>query len=280
MKGWIALDIDGTITLDKYKVPDEVVSFLRKITSEGWKLVLATGRPYAFASMALGEFDFPYSFLAQNGSAALQMPDKEPLFTRYIDPSKLPLIEAAYEGIESDFLIYAGFEKGDFCYYRPHRFSADELIYLSDLQKRQKESWREVTEFKDAEIGAFPLVKCFGFTHQLTQIADRLRATQAFNVAHIRDPYDDAMDLLLVTDRTASKGLGLAELLHRYGKSGLVIAAGDDENDLSLFDVADVKIAMPHAPASLHERADFIAPPTAEQGIIRALKMVFHDHHL
>ena len=279
-KGWIALDIDGTITLDKYSVPEEVVSFLRQLVHEGWKLVMATGRSLSFGSMVLKEFDFPYYFLVQNGSASFEMPGATPLFTRYIPASQLPAIEAAYEGIPSDFLIYSGYEKKDICYYRPDRFSAEELQYLSRLQKMQKENWRAMEHFDGKEIGSFPLAKCFGPLGQMKKIAERLRETGRFNVPKIRDPFNESSELLLVTDRMASKGLGLSELMRQKGKASVLIAAGDDENDLSLFDVADIKIAMAHAPPVLHERADFIAPPTAELGILRALKMALHDHQL
>jgi hydroxymethylpyrimidine pyrophosphatase-like HAD family hydrolase len=59
-----------------------------------------------------------------------------------------------------------------------------------------------------------------------------------------------------------------------FGRGDLVVAGGDDENDLSLLQAADVKIAMPHAPEILRKIADFMAPPVEEQGIIHALKIV------
>jgi hydroxymethylpyrimidine pyrophosphatase-like HAD family hydrolase len=56
-----------------------------------------------------------------------------------------------------------------------------------------------------------------------------------------------------------------------------VIAAGDDENDISLLMAADTKIAMAHAPESLQQVATFIAPPTKDQGIIKALQMALRN---
>ena len=56
-----------------------------------------------------------------------------------------------------------------------------------------------------------------------------------------------------------------------------MIAAGDDENDISLLEAADVKIAMSHAPEKLQEIAQFIAPPTRDLGIITALQMVLKN---
>ncbi len=270
-KGWIALDIDGTITLDKYSVPDPVVDYLRRLTSEGWSLAMATGRPLAFGSMALSKFDFPYTFLAQNGSAALEMPTRQLLFKKYIDPNQIPLLEEAYHAIGSDFLIYAGYEKGDFCYWRPHRFSSGEMTYLSDLQKRQKEKWVALDRFE--QLDPFPLVKCFGPAAEMALVASRLQATGQFQVAKIRDPFVEGCFILLVTDMQASKGASLIELFRLKGRGPIVIAAGDDENDITLLEAADIKIAMAHAPETLQKVATFIAPPTKDLGIIHALTM-------
>lgn len=272
-KGWIALDIDGTITLDKYSVPREVTAYLRSLNHDGWNVAMVTGRPYAFAAMALSEFDFPYTFLAQNGSLALEMPEKKLLFKTYIQASSIHLVEKAYEGIDSDFLIYAGYEKGDFCYWRPKRLSSEDLDYLIDLQKRQKEKWQEVDRYENVHLDAFPLIKCFGYEPKMDLIASRLRATGKFEVAKIRDPFEEGYFLLLVTDQKASKGNSLTQVLELKGRGKRVIAAGDDENDISLLRVADTKIAMAHAPESLQQVASFIAPPTKDHGIIKALQM-------
>src|SRR5690606_28845072 len=102
MKGWIALDIDGTITLDKYSVPKPVTDYLRDLHRNGWKIAMATGRPFRFASMALSEFDFPYVFLCQNGSVALEMPSRNILFKRYLSWDAIGLIEKAVEVTGSD----------------------------------------------------------------------------------------------------------------------------------------------------------------------------------
>jgi hydroxymethylpyrimidine pyrophosphatase-like HAD family hydrolase len=258
-------------------VPREVTAFLRSLQHDGWNIAMVTGRPFAFAAMALSEFDFPYTFLAQNGSLALEMPERKILFKTYIQSNSIPLFEKAFEGIDSDFLIYAGYEKGDFCYWRPGRFSGEDLDYLADLQKRQKEKWVEVDRYEEIQLDAFPLVKCFGHTSRMDVIAARLRASKKFEVTKLRDPFVEGYHILLVTDVKASKGNSLTKVLQLKGRGSRVIAAGDDENDISLLKVADIRIAMAHAPESLQEVATFIAPPTKDHGIIKALQMALRN---
>lgn len=272
MKGWIALDIDGTITENKYSIPEAVIDFLGTLSQTGWKIALATGRAFVFASPVIEKIPFPFVLLPQNGSIALHMPSREILFKSYLSPEAIPTLESIYEDMGTDFLIYSGFENRDRCYYRPSKLSAEDLNYVKELEKRERETWIPVERFDiDHPV---PLVKCMGRLDVMKKVASRLRATGLFQISLIRDPFVSGYHILLVTDIAASKGLSLKKILSLQGRGSLVVAAGDDENDISLLQEADVKIAMPHAPESLRKIADFIAPPVSELGIIQALKIV------
>ena len=271
--GWLAFDIDGTLTLDKRSIPARVVAHLHQLQRDGWKIVLATGRPFAFAQMAVQALPFPFHLIVQNGSAALEMPKRQLLWTNYLPADALPLLEKAYESIRGDFLVYAGVERGDFCFYRPDRFPLEELSYLAELQTRQTEKWQSVESFDPERIGPFPLAKSFGPSARMQKLREQLHS-KTFEVAQIRDTYTQGTDVLLITHTSATKGSALKRLIEQEGIRGRVIAAGDDVNDLSLFAAADVAIAMPHAPKSVLGVADCIAPPTADCGIIEALNRV------
>ena len=270
--GWIALDIDGTITLDKYSVPKPVVEYLRKLEGQGWRIAVATGRSLHFALMALSEFSFPYLILPQNGSSALTMPEKKVLFRRYLPWEAIALIDEAFQGISSHFTVYTERD----CYFRPKRFGQESWPLIQAWQERQKEKWIPLEQFNRELIPQFALAKCFGPFQEMATVATRLRVMHRFQVALMRDPFGPDAALLLITDAKASKGQALTAAIEQLGRGACVIAAGDDENDLSLLQAADIKIAMPHAPESLRNMADFLAPPTKEYGIIDALKRATH----
>ena len=276
--GWIALDIDGTITLDKFSVPEPVVAFLREKVNEGWRIALVTGRPMTFALFALEKFTFPFLVLSQNGTVAMEMPSRKILFKHYIPKSALPEIEQAYEGIVGDFAVYSGYENNDRIYWRPHRLDAEQKAYLEDIAKNQKEPPIAVHSYEEIQEPCIPLVKCYGTLHEMKSIANRLERCDRFNTTLIRDPHEENIYLLLITDRSASKGQSLLEAIQILGPRGTIIAAGDDENDASMLKIADIKIAMHHAPESLQNIAHFIAPPTSECGIIQALQMAMRKN--
>lgn len=272
MKGWIGLDIDGTITSDKYSVPKPVIDFLHQAYLDGWQIALATGRAFSFAKKALNNFDFPFFVLPQNGSSAILMPQETVLFNSYMEESILNLLEQLFEDSETDFIVYSGVEKHDACFYRKKRFSPDKIVYLQELQAREKEPWHDVDDFSIARPIA--LIKAFGRHDKLKKIATFLNKNKLANACIIKDPFHPTYFILLITDVLASKGNALEKLILKQGNRGCVIAAGDDENDLSLLNSADVKIAMPHAPEVLRKVADFIAPSVHEMGVIKALNIV------
>jgi hydroxymethylpyrimidine pyrophosphatase-like HAD family hydrolase len=83
---------------------------------------------------------------------------------------------------------------------------------------------------------------------------------------------------MLISSKLSSKGQSLNQAIAKFGKRGTVIAAGDDENDISLLKAADIRIAMAHAQESLTSIAHIIAPPTQENGIITALQSALKNH--
>ena len=269
MKGWIALDIDGTITSDKYSVPAPVINFLKEAHEHEWRILLTTGRTASFAILALEKMNFPYLLCAQNGSIAIEMPAQKILFKSYMQGNVIDELDKVYKGKKSDFLVYSGFEKGDFCYFRPTHLSKENLAYVLHIQEREMKEGKSVDEFpRNIEI---PLIKCFGRIDFMETLGMILYQTNLFQLSLIRDPFHPSNHTLMVSDIETSKGEGLKKLISLFGRGKCVIAAGDDENDMSLLQVADVKIAMPKSPEILRKVADFIAPPVCENGIIDAL---------
>jgi Cof subfamily protein (haloacid dehalogenase superfamily) len=258
-KGWLALDIDGTITNKVYEVPQEVVSYLKEKEMEGWKIAIATGRTFHFAKMALSQFSFPFILIPQNGASALSMPEEKILFQRNLPFEIVPLLEQFFKQAKLDFIIYLGSSQNDRCYYRPKRLSPETIERLNKWQVIQKETWHPVDEYTKDQFTEFAAAKAYGKTEDIQVLKKKLQGAQNFHVTVVKDPVMNGWSILFVTHPLASKGGALKEVFSRLGRGEKVIGAGDDENDLSLLDVADVKIAMEGAPPELLAKADLIA---------------------
>lgn len=273
MKGILALDIDGTLT-SEYVIPAVVVHILRKKWEEGWVICLITGRSYSYASMATVLFDFPYYFALQNGADLLQMPEKIHLSQSYLLHDITAHLDDLVRLQQSHFLIYAGYEKGDFCYFLKGETPSESFVaYLKKLQSLSKASWKATPSWKEIPQATFPMVKIIGNREEVNRCISLLEKHHALSSCFIHDPLQPGSSLGLITDKNANKGTAL-NFFRKYFSCPYAVAAGDDENDIPMLECADKKIVMETAAEFIQKRADIIASSAKRHGIIAALQQL------
>lgn len=273
MKGILALDIDGTLTAERV-IPAIVVRSLRKKWEEGWIICLITGRSFSYATMATQLFDFPYYFALQNGADLLQMPEKIHLSQAYLLHDITEHLDDLATRQQSQFLIYAGYEKGDFCYFLKGKASSQSfLAYLKKLESLSKASWRATPSWKEIPQATFPMVKIIGNRNEVDQCISLLKKHHALSSCFIHDPLQPGSSLGLITDKNANKGEAL-NFFRKHFSRPYAVAAGDDENDIPMLECADKKIVMETAPESIRKRADIIASSAKRHGIIAAIEQL------
>lgn len=271
-RGTIALDIDGTITDKNHLIPDRVAAYFKTLFLEGWSFIFVTGRSFSFAHLALAKLKFPFLLAVQNGTDFFQMPEEKHLNSIYLKTDIIPALEKIYKKEEEDFLIYSGFELGDMCYYCPNNFSEPLKGYLDQLKKLSRKPWVELEHFSQHTFSKFPLIKCFGEKEKMDRIEAKLKDFKDIFMTIIKDPINPTFFLLLITHKEANKGDAVLKLLQIGKCLRPLIVGGDDNNDIQLLKVGDIKIAMEGGPKALLDLADIIAEPSHHCGIIPALK--------
>jgi Cof subfamily protein (haloacid dehalogenase superfamily) len=273
MKGYIALDIDGTITHDKFIVPGEVVSYLKSLYQDDWKVILLTGRSYSFSKQLLDGFDFPIDFVMQNGSAGMSLPGKEELFINYMSKEDLFLLEKLLFTKNTTIIIYSGYKNNDTSYWLKDHLDSDKKDFLSELMRRQNSKGICVDSIKDIDIDdGIALVKFFGTMDELSVLEKKINENKLGETAIIKDPFDIRYHILFITKKGVNKGFALKQIVEKTKEKKPIICAGNDNNDLPMFDVSDIKVAIKDSPSALLEKADIVAPSVDEMGIITGLK--------
>lgn len=275
-KGLIALDIDGTITIEHHSISPEIVSFFHSLNKEGWQFLFATGRTFQWGYEVLTHLPFHYHFAVQNGAIILEMPSRKILMKKYLDKSIFPVMEEICHEEESDFVIYSGFEFQDRCFYRPNHFDETMLYYLKKRVETLKENWEPLQSFDELPLTQFSSVKCFGTYESAQRIADKMEKRLSLHCPIIRDPFTGRYYIAQGTHPQVNKGQAVTDLKNLLQIKGPVIAAGDDNNDIPMLEAANVKIAMETAPATMQTMADIIAPTAANNGIISGIKEAIH----
>jgi Cof subfamily protein (haloacid dehalogenase superfamily) len=273
-KAIFASDIDKTLTDERHIIPDEVVNYLGELYKEGWEIVLLTGRTFSFAMMSLDKIDFPFYLAVQNGAEVLKMPEKKIVFQTFVSKEVAYKIDAICDDYSEDFLIYSGFEDGDFCYYRTSKFSPFFLDYIEKLKKLSASDWVKIKNLHEISKNSFPLIKCLGDFLSLQKIQAKISDIELLTSYLISDTVDSNLSILLVTHKDANKGIAFKKIVEKCGWNCPIIAAGDDNNDIPLLQVADIGIAMSSGSRDLQLHADIIANPSTELGIIPAIQEV------
>ena len=266
----IALDIDGTLTSDLHHLPEKVESYLEELAASGIKIVLITGRCFSLAYPPLKSWTFPYLLAIHNGAVILRMPDKEIISKHYIDPSIIETIDGIVSDEETDYALYTGIENEDICYFRPDRFSPTLREYVQRRAQVCGENWVAVESFNSIPLNCLTAVKFFGDKESAWRIKENVEEKLALHVPVITDPVDRSIYIAQATHPGIDKGTAVENVLN--GEEFIVIAAGDDYNDLPMLKKADVKIVMASAPVELMRIADIVAKPAQDLGIIEALE--------
>lgn len=272
MKGIIALDIDGTITIPGHRIAPEVIHYLHELARQKWQILIITGRTLKLSQHVVHDFTFPYYLAVQNGAILLEMPLQRIVAKKYLHKDILPIMHQICEGEPTDCVIYAGCEHQDLCFYRPQYFSDELREYIQKRSLAVNELLREVSSFDLLDFDQFPSIKCFGLHQPALTVAQRIEKQLGLHVPLIRDPFNPTYYVAQATHSDVSKGHVLQNLKSMLGSPQVVIAAGDDYNDNSMLAVANIKVVMASAPADMLSQADIIAPPAEKLGIISGLQ--------
>jgi hydroxymethylpyrimidine pyrophosphatase-like HAD family hydrolase len=276
VKGVIALDIDGTITADAHILDPKIVEIFSHLDQEGWKFIFLTGRPFQWSYRTLEPLTFSYALAVQNGALLLEMPSKKVISRKYLSSALLPSLEDLCRAFFTDFVIYSGFENDDWCYYRPSHLPSSILAYVLERSTYLGEKWEPLSTFSHLPVSSFSSIKFFAKEKEAFCLSQHIMKNLNLPAPPNRDPFNPDYFVVQVTHAEATKGGVLKEFIHLNKVSGPIIAAGDDYNDQSMLQEADVKIVMANAPSDLLKSADIIAPPASKMGIIQGLTEAIH----
>lgn len=240
----ICFDMDGTLVDADGRIHRNDVELLARGTSA---FLPASGRPLhsvrktferhgLFAGVRI-----PLPLVLQNG-AAVYLPGEVPHSNEMFEPGERAAL----------LRIASGFKKASFFV-----FGVDELVLLHpdaealDLVRRFDV---ETRLFEEADF-ELPLTK-------LSAISPTPRVLRWFEELVAGLPLERAYSLpnvLEVSPPGVTKAVGLSGLMRDEGRArASLLVAGDGENDLSLFDLADVSFAPADSPEKIRGHADHV----------------------
>jgi HAD superfamily hydrolase (TIGR01484 family) len=240
----ICFDFDGTLVDSEGRIyPRDVEILGNEIPAT---LVPATGRPLHAVRHVLrwhGLFEdrpVPFPLVLENGAAVYESGERLRAQYPLVPDVQEDLMEAILTSPRVTFLLFS--------------LDTVRMLWPSDAGWQMVRRFALSTQPFSQEDVDSPLTK-------VVSIADSPKPLHAFAAETADLALERAYSLPTVLEFTRAgvdKGRGLAALLGERPAGTKLVVAGDGENDLPLFDLADLSFAPENSPKAIRARADHV----------------------
>jgi len=265
IRGIIALDIDGTIVDYPKPLSRSFVAYVEKLFQDGWQLLFATGRTEEWALSLLSSLSCPFFLAAYNGARLVSVPHHEEIYSHEMKGASL----GEYRQL---FLSFGAvcYTKNQGVFFCPAVTYSYIDQHLQARRQQQKEEWQIVQSIEAVAEMRLLSVRVFASPLEALMVSRTLSAS--FHAPVMRDAFDENIHIVQLTDGVTSKGQALLALKERFSPK-IVIAAGNDGNDLELLQYADIRVAVGNAPAEIQQIATDTIDSSVEitEGLERAV---------
>lgn len=246
------LDLDGTLLNDEKQITPGNQEALRAALEQGHRVVITTGRPLASAkiqSQRLGLMDPGCYIIAFNGGVIYDCGADKAIYENYLTA------ETALKAVR--LCRRAG--------VHAQGYDATHVLVEPDHDKEAVEYYRSTTGTVFRQVESFhrelpakvPKILAISMNDRgLLEQAETLIKTE---LAEETDCLYSSSRYMEIVAKGLNKGAAILRLCGLLGISVAdSIAAGDQENDLSMIKTAGVGVAMANAIDAVKEAADYI----------------------
>ena len=258
----IAIDLDGTLLNEKKEISEYSLSVLRRAVEAGVYITVASGRRYSDV-MDFSEAIAPgQPVICANGAMACLNDPYECVYCECLPKARLRSVVELLEQEKCYYHVYCddgsvmesrtanpGLKRKLNCYdYQGEVLTGDEMPkYVGD--------------------GALKVVT---FIPDRDKVARVRSAMEKIDGLEINSSWWDNLEMLEAGVHKGAAVRALAERLNLPMEQ--VMAIGDNENDLSMFEVAGLSVAMGNGTDRAKESADWVTLTNEEDGVAHAIR--------
>lgn len=267
-KKLIALDLDGTLLNKEGKLSPYTIQTIQNVRAAGHLVVIATGRPYRMAKDLYHQLQLDTPMINFNG-ALTHIPGKKWQGEKSVRINKRYFIEfvRSEEAFQADFI--AGEYKHKFFITHTHKDRIDPR--LLGVEAITTETAMNPLQIKSNPHSILMQTRA----NDKYALAEEIR-TQ-FNHELEINTWGGPLNILEVGAKGVTKAFALTYLLDVFQMTkDQLIAFGDEQNDIQMFQLAGTSIAMKNANPALLSYADHQTAKTNEEdGVAHALESLF-----
>ncbi|WP_237738213.1 HAD family hydrolase [Caldicellulosiruptor sp. F32] len=266
-----AIDIDGTLLDDSGNIPENNIKALKKASMEySVEIVLCTGRGASAFDIAK-KLEIPCHLISANGVYVFDDMFSEPIIKNYLkENAKIEILSFLEQNhLDVDYYIVLGFEE-DFHMIYKLRESYD-TYFLNFVKGRElfkptypKKNLLDFVKFPISHIGIV------GRYEKLKHLANILKnLSSSINIILYYASDNKNYGFLEILDINSSKEKALSKLLRiKMISPENLLAIGDNFNDIGMFKLAQISVAVANAHDEVKRFAKFVTYATNNQGAV------------
>ncbi len=258
MRKYIFFDIDGTLYNhdNGIGISKTTIETLNKLRDKGHKLFVATGRNLSNALAAIGDIEFD-AYVVSDGADVIY---KGETISEVVMDDKV-VFDILSESRRRNY----------FTMLLTHNTTYIDDYNDSHIQK-YLEKHEDIGLNDKHEIG---LENAKGITQKINIVIDESNINDDFS--YITDHYNivtyDDKVFLDISEKKVSKAFGITKLSEVIGFSlEDTIVIGDGDNDIEMFQLANVAIAMGNASEAAKNNSTFVTNNINDEGLTKAFE--------
>lgn len=261
---FLVLDVDGTLIGHGAYPSPRVTEAIQLAKEKGVTVSLGTGRASEACYHLLGYLNLKGLHIVFDGAAVVEWPSNDIVFLHALPPRATQRLIELSRQYELFLEIYAH----DF-------YFIEQDGALAEHQRRKLQVTPLVTDLMSL-VNRVKVVKgqLLATNEEEKRRADLVtkELEDYCKMAWSLDP-SNGIYFGNAVARSVSKGGALRDVVDYLGyELSQTLAIGDSYNDLGILKTAGIKVAMGHAPDSLKEVADWVAPSVDEDGVAAAIE--------
>lgn len=261
-------DLDGTLLNSNAELTDFTVNTINSLIEKGMFFTYATARTEYSAGNITKRLNINVPCIVNNGA---EIYDRQS--GKYVRKADIPIdavttiINAFTENNVGMFMFKFKEEKFGTCYTD----NLNELMqeYVRSRRKTGQPLWK-CSDLHSENDGNVVYLTSTGDYEKLLPIERIAASIEGLDHVFYEDTYT-GKHYLEIFSENASKANGLKFLREKYDFDKIVVF-GDNLNDLSMFKVADVKIAVENAKEELKKFADLVIGSNDDDGVAKWLR--------
>lgn len=272
----LVTDLDGTLLSPTGVISEGNIEALRKLEEKGVKVLVATGRSYESARISLDDAGIVCPVICLNGANVY---DENGKMIKDTSISR-DFIHRLYETIDPERVYFE-------LYTNKGIFSTEREKFLHVLVSMLKERYPEYTtekirlhaeqRFQDESFHFISDFEALLSDNKLTPYKVLTFSLDDEALKEIRHSFSDRKDITITSsgldnlefnDPKATKGIALKAYCETLAISlDEVLAIGDNENDLSMLEIAGIGVAMENGHPLVKERIKNHTKSHKEDGV-------------